>query len=131
MPAGTGSRVGRQYRSDDGGLYAVNIDKSNADDLSFEVLSDSSLQPAVMSGKPRPGVVMRQVSCFRLNSNGETVRRKFPIPTEGDWALLLQSPSPTITVSGNLYFVTAFIGEKQYRTPIIDTEITDTVPASP
>lgn len=131
MPDGTGSRTGRQYISDDGGTHAVNIDKSNADSLGFDVLTDSRARPAYMTGAPRPGVVMRQVSCYRLNAAGEVVRRKFPIPTPTEWATLLANTSPTVTVSGRLYFVTAFIGEKQYRQSIVDTAITDQAPATP
>lgn len=131
MPAGTGSKTGRQYIADDGTVCAVNIDKSNADSLGFDVLSSSRARPAYMTGAPRPGIVMRQVSCYRLNENGEVVRRKFPIPTPTAWINLLLENSPTVTVSGQLYFVTAFIGEKQYRQSIIDTAITDTTPTPP
>lgn len=132
MPQGTGSRISRQYTDDTGTQRVCIVDKSNAEspDLAFAVAPGGNVVGrAVASGQPRPGVVMRQVSCWRLNSNGEMVRRKFPVATGAQMAVLMQQANPTVTVSGFLYFVSAFIGEKRYVAAVVDTGITDVEPA--
>lgn len=129
MPQGTGSRTTRAYTDDAGVERIVNIDKSNADsaDLAFTVPSGGNINArAAMTGQPRPGVVMRQVSCYRIQ-NGELVRRKFPIATLAQWGVLQAQANPTVTVSSFTYFVTAFIGEKRFVSPLVDTALTDPV----
>lgn len=134
MPQGTGSRISRLYTDDTGADRICIVDKSNAEsaDLGFSVAPGGNISArAVSSGQPRPGVVMRQVSCWRLNPAGEVVRRKFPVGTAAQMAVLMQQANPTVTVSGFLYFVSAFIGEKRYVAAVVDTGITDTSPPSP
>lgn len=134
MPKGTGSRISRLYIDDSGAERTCILDRSNTEGAALgftDNLESNSDRRAVMSGTPRPGVVMRQVSGWRTNENGEMVRRKFPIGTPTRWAELASSPNPSVTVGGETYFITAFIGEKRYLAPVQDTGITDAVPASP
>jgi hypothetical protein len=120
------------YVDDSGVDRVVNIDKSNADsaDLAFVVPPGGNIEAtASMHGQPRPGVVMRQVSCYRIDgANGEVVRRKFPIATLTAWIALSGEANPTVEVSGFTYFVTAFIGERKFVSSLIDTGRTDSAP---
>jgi hypothetical protein len=131
MASSSGSITTFQYLDDAGDERVCRLDKSNATALGFGVPSTSTGPRAVMTGKPRPGLVMRQVSCFRILPNGETLRRKFPIPTLAAWSTLKGQGSPTITVGPNTFFITAFIGEQEFVSALIDTALTDAAAPTP
>jgi hypothetical protein len=131
MSNSTGSRRTFGYFNDLGVEHIVQLDKSNAEsaDLGFAVPNSTNLPHAKQEG--RIGTIMRKVNCYRILPNNEQVKRTFPVATMAKWQSLRAMGSPTVTVSGNTFFVTSFVGERQHILSILDTAQTDADPPAP
>jgi hypothetical protein len=123
MPAGTGSKTSFGYFAGSGQEYAVLLDESNAESADLALAPPSAAALPVMNVTKGFPVKPRYVNCYRINSDGETVRRRFIVGTAAQFAVL--EGQATVTVSGFAYFITSLVGEKGRRLPSIDTGITD------
>lgn len=115
-----GSMAWFNYTSDDGVVYAVKMDESNA------VAAGFTPNATVIPTLPR-GVEMRHLN---LQSSTTVRKKKLPVPTAA--SLLWTGATSSIalaTIDGEETFVTqSFIGERRTnRRNIVDTGLTDDV----
>lgn len=122
----SGSRRYFEYAADNGLGYMVQLDESNAElaGAGFEQISAATKNSGrflkVSSTRP---IEMRHLLLVGVDAGNKDVRRKLYV---GDAeATLWQGTQTQVTLEGELFAITAYIGEKRFVIPDTDTEQDD------
>lgn len=121
-----GSRRYFEYTSDNGLGYMVQLDESNAElaGSGFTQISAATKSSGrfLKVSATRP-IEMRHLLLVGVDLGNKDVRRKLYV---GDNNAVLWAGNQTqVTLDGELYSITAYIGEKRFVIPNTDTEQDD------
>lgn len=126
-----GSLTWREYTADNGSIYSIKMDESNANAFGA---SGSSLVPIRTTNAPQlpRGVRKRYVLC--VATNNPNLRRRFTVGSQATMTLLRAQPTQTITAAdyptagaagagtANTWAITYYGGEKS-RVPVDITAV--------